>query len=91
MGGYTIWEAMKAQPQPCPACEGASVHRRDCPIMEKKRLGFALVLGVPLLIVAVLFDAGFDDWLPAAIGAALGCALTGVWYRWRVGRDRSSR
>ncbi len=81
---------MKALPQHCPACEGVTVHRRDCPIMAKKRQGFALVLGIPLLIVAVLFGADFYDW-PAAIGGAFGCALVGVWYRRRAGRDQSSR
>jgi hypothetical protein len=90
---YSIREAMQSRSGPCPACGGASVHEPQCPLLAAKRKGFALVLGVPLLIV--LFAAtSFANGDTAAslvgdlVAGLVGCSLVGLWYRRRLARQR---
>jgi hypothetical protein len=54
-----------------------------------KRKGFALVFGVPLLILVLVtsFFGNFNP-LPSLAGGAVGCILVGFWYRRRLARQR---
>ena len=75
---------------PCPECNGTSVHEPDCAFMAAKRRAFGVVLGVPLVIVAVLvsFADGGGGIIGGLVGAVIGCGLAGLWYRRRLGRQR---
>jgi hypothetical protein len=89
---YSIREAMQSRSGPCPACGGASVHEPECPFLSAKRKGFALVLGVPLLIMLAATSFASGDTAASLVGGLVaglvGCSLVGLWYRRRLARQR---
>jgi len=58
------------------------VHRAGCPILKKKTIGFAVVLGIPVVVIdlAIAGPAGL-------IGIVLGGGIAAAVVRWRRGRD----